>query len=544
MAGVDVGNVQLLLFQLQRGKDALEDAVEEVLKLLAVDLGEVGPENEAGLLEPGVVQAESLLAGLHQVHDVGLEGLGADGQGNAPQAVAGGAPQVHGVLAVLDHDKVAERLHDALEVGLEVVLHGSGNGTKGRCGRRLDAVVLVVKQLDHGADQGGAVLSHDLGVNAVAKGIESTAGASDDADVGLVRRTLRGRLEVLQHSLDDLLMVGSHLIGHLLREVDEANQGGVPDLGLRVAEQVDDGGEERLELGGDEVGGALGGVAQRQHGSHAVARVLAGGEGGELLEKRHNDLARGQLVGQLVNQADGDSGGRHVLFVFRVQVNDDVHGLDHELGADILHGLDLHAAVGNGLDEESESLGTRVVLGAGVGGELDHEHEQVAQVNGEEGRVVGDEGVEDIKDGAVALFVASLHGGLENADHAGDESLHDLEGLGVLLGVNEHEDGADGPNDVHADLLAVVVDAGLEQLQELVGVVAEVRRVVLEHGVEDKGADLARNDVVAGVEGHELLQEVLAITLLHVLAHDAGNQARQGVAVGGRRLLQRALEKM
>lgn len=207
LAGVNARNVKLLLFKLQRGEDTLEDATKEVLKLLVVDLGKVGPENEAGLLESGVVKAESLLAGLHQIHNVGLEGLRANSQSNAAQAVAGGASQVHGILTVLDHDEVAERLHDILEVGLELLLHGSSNSTQSGSSGGLDTIVVVVKELNHRANESRAILSHDLGVNTITKGIESTTGASNDADVGLVRRTLGSRLKILQDSLDDLLVV-------------------------------------------------------------------------------------------------------------------------------------------------------------------------------------------------------------------------------------------------------------------------------------------------------------------------------------------------
>ncbi|KAK1246368.1 LOW QUALITY PROTEIN: hypothetical protein MKX08_000170 [Trichoderma sp. CBMAI-0020] len=532
LAGVNARNVKLLLFKLQRGKDTLEDATKEVLELLVIDLGQVGPEDETGLLESGVVEAKSLLAGLHEIHNVRLEGLRANSQSNAAQAVACGASQVHGILAILDHDEVTERLHDILKVGLELLLHRSSNSTQSGGSGGLDTIVVVVKQLNHGANQGRAVLSHDLGVDTITEGIKSTTGASDDADVGLVRRTLGSRLEVLQDSLNDLLVV------------DKTDQSSMSDLGLRVAEQVDDGRQKRLELGRDKIRSTLSGIAQSQHSGHTVARVLVGGKDGELLQKGHNDLARRELVGQLVNQADGHSSRRHVLFVFRVQINDDVHGLDHELSTEILHGLDLHAAERDGLDEEAKGLRTRVILSIGVASKLNHEHEQVAQVEVEKRRVVGDEGVEDVEDGAVALLVASLDGGLEDVDQAGDESLHDGEGLGVLLGVNEHENGANSTHNVHAHLLAFVVDASLEELQQLIGVVAEVGGIVLEHGIQDERADFAVDDVVAGVEGQQLGQEVLAVALLHVLANDAGNQTRQRVAVGRGRLLQSALQQV
>lgn len=74
--------------------------------------------------------------------------------------------------------------------------------------------------------------------------------------------------------------------------------------------------------------------------------------------------------------------------------------------------------------------------------------------------------------------------------------------------------------------------------------VAEVGGLILQHGIENEGADLTVDDIIAGVERQELLQEVLAIASLHILAHDASNQARQRVAVGSGCLLQSTLEKM
>ena len=185
-----------------------------------------------------------------------------------------------------------------------------------------------------------------------------------------------------------------------------------------------------------------------------------------------------------------------------------MHGLDHELGTHVLHGLDLHAAVANALDEEGQGLGSGVVLGVGVGTKLNHELEQIPEVDGEERGVVGDEGVEDLEDDLVTLLILGLDGSLEDVNQARNEALHSLEGLGILLGLDDHEDGTNSADDVDADLLALrVLNAGLEELKELVGVVAEVGRVLLEHGVEEERTDLASNDIVVVVEGEKLSEE-------------------------------------
>lgn len=546
LGGIDARELNLLLLELERGEETLEDTLKEVVKLLVVDLGQVGPEDEAGLLEARVVEVESLLAGLHQVHNVRLEGLRADGHGDTSQAVAGRASEVEGLLTVLDGDEVAEGSHDILEVGLEGRLHGGSDSTNGGGGSSLDTKVLVVKETDHGLDQVGTILSHDLGVDTVAEGVEGTTRAANDANILLVGTSLGGSLEVLEDSADDLVVMGSHLIGHLLSEVDQTDKRGVSDLGLGIAEEVDDGREERLKLSRDEVGGTLGGVTKSEHGSHAELGVLVGSEAGELLEKGNNDLSRRKLAGQSVDEADGGAGRGHILLlIVRVELSDDVHGLDHQLSTHVLHGLDLHAAVANALDEEGQGLGSGVVLGVGVGTKLNHELEQIPEVDGEERGVVGDEGVEDFEDDLVALLILGLDGSLEDVNQARNEALHGLEGLGILLGLDDHEDGTNSADDVDADLLALrVLNAGLEELKELVGVVAEVGRVLLEHGVEEERTDLASNDIVVVVEGQKLSEEVLTLAILHVGADDAGDETGERVADTSRLLLEGALEKV
>jgi hypothetical protein len=76
------------------------------------------------------------------------------------------------------------------------------------------------------------------------------------------------------------------------------------------------------------------------------------------------------------------------------------------------------------------------------------------------------------------------------------------------------------------------------------GVIAKVGRVVLQHGVEDIGGNLASYDIVAVVEGEELAQEVVSLALLHINADDAGNETGQRVADSGGALLESSIEEV
>ncbi|CAF3613877.1 unnamed protein product [Fusarium graminearum] len=509
LASVNARDLNLLLLKLERREQTLEDTGKEVVELLVVDLRQVRPQDKASLLEARVVEAESLLAGGHEVHDVRLESLRADGHGDAAQAVASGASEVERLLTLLDGDELAKRGHDVLEVRLERLLHGRSDGTDGGSGSGLDAKVLVVEETDHGANQVGTVLSHDLGVNTVTEGVKSTASAADDADVALV----------LENRRDDLLVVRGHLIGHLLSKVDQTNKRGVSDSGVGILEKRDDGREKRLELSRDEVGSTLSSVAESEHGSHTVLGVVVASEVGELLQKRNDSLSGRKLVGQSVDKANSSTGRRKILLVvIGVKLGDDVHGLDHELSSHVLHTLDLHASVTNALDEESKSLRSGILLGVDVSTKLNHEGEEISEVESKEGRVVGDERVEDLEDDLVALLILGLDSSLEDVNQARNEALHGLEGHFVLLRLDDHEDSTNSADNVDANLLALrVLNAGLEELEEIVCVVGK------------------REDV---------LEEVLTLTVLHISADNAGDETGERVADTSGGLLEDTLQKV
>jgi hypothetical protein len=283
-------------------------------------------------------------------------------------------------------------------------------------------------------------------------------------------------------------VVGGHLIGHLLSEVNQTNKRGMSDSGVGVLEKRDDGREKRLKLSRDEVGSTLSSVAESKHGSHTVLGVVVASEVGELLQERNDSLSGRKLVGQSVDEADGSAGRRKVLLVvLGVKLGDNVHGLDHELSSHILHTLDLHASVTNALDEESKSLRSGILLSIDVSTKLNHEGEEISEVESKEGRVVGDEGVEDLENDLVALLVLGLNGSLEDVNEAGNETLHGLESHLVLLGLDDHEDSTNSADDVDANLLALrVLNTGLEELEKIVCVVGEVCGILLEDGVEEE----------------------------------------------------------
>ncbi|GKT44783.1 uncharacterized protein ColSpa_04964 [Colletotrichum spaethianum] len=518
---LEAGDGDGLLLKLKAVEETLEDTGEEVSELAAVDLGQGGPEDEAGLLEAGVVEAESLLAGLHEVHDVGLELLGANSVGNAAHGVADGRAESKGLLAVLDGDVLAESAHDVLEVGLELLATESGSdGANGTGSSSLDGEVLVAEELAHGDNQLGAELLDQLVVKTLAnERVESATGGANDSDALLVGGAGDG-LKVGEEGADELPVLGGELVGHLVGEVDETDEGSVTDRAVLVVQELENDGQQRLELGGNEVRRTLSGSTERQNGGLAVAGVGVLGELSELLKERHDDLAGRQIAGQLVDERQSGSGGRVVVvLVISVNLGDDLHALDHEQSTHVLHGLELHAAVTGALAQESQGLGASILLDLGVDGEVNHEVDKVLKVGSKEGGV--------------------------DLDHGLDKLLNEVQALGVLLGVDEHQQSADGLDGAQADIGAGRVDDGLlDEAEKLLGLLGEVGGVVLEESEQDVGANLAVSDVVGGVQGQDSTNKVLALAILEVEADGASQKARLGVARRSRLIVQNALQNV
>ncbi|GJC98865.1 hypothetical protein ColKHC_07691 [Colletotrichum higginsianum] len=527
--------------RLKTVKETLEDTGEEVSKLVSVDLGQGSPKNEAGLLEASIVEAEGLLAGLHEIHNVGLELLGANGIGDAAHGVADGRAKGKRLLAVLDGDVLAESAHNIVEVGLELLATKSGgDGANGTGGGGLHGEVLVTEELTHRDNQLGAELVDQVVLESLTdEGVEGTTGSTDDSDTLLVGGAGDG-LEVGEEGADEFAVLGRELVGHLVGEVDETDKGSVTDRAILVVQELKNNGQQGLELGGDEVRSTLGGSAERENGRLAVTGVGVLSELSELLEQRHNDLARRQVAGQLTERF---SRGVVIILVVGVDLGDDLHALGHEQSTHVLHGLELHAAVAGALAEESQGLRAGILLDVGVDGEVNHEVDEVLEVGGEEGRVVAQEGLEDLKHVSVVVIVALGDGVLEDLNHGLDELLDELHAIGVLLRVDDHQKSADGLDGSQADLSAGRVDDGLlDEAKKLSGLLGEVGGVVVEESIEDVGANLAVGDVVGGVQGQEVTNEVLTLAILKVEADGAGQKARLGAARGSRLVVQDAVQ--
>jgi hypothetical protein len=122
-------------------------------------------------------------------------------------------------------------------------------------------------------------------------------------------------------------------------------------------------------------------------------------------------------------------------------------------------------------------------------------------------------------------------------------------GLVVILGVDEHQQGADSLDRVEADLSAGgVLDGGLEDVQELGHLLGEVGGVLLQDGVEGEGADLAGCGVVLRDEGQQAGDDGAAsvglILGVEVERRGARQQAALGVAAIDRGVADGALQQV
>ncbi|KAK2593595.1 hypothetical protein QQS21_008683 [Conoideocrella luteorostrata] len=68
--------------------------------------------------------------------------------------------------------------------------------------------------------------------------------------------------------------------------------------------------------------------------------------------------------------------------IIGIELGDDLHVLDHELSYNVLHALELHAAVPHTLDKQTESPGARIVVGAPVAAKVDHESKKIPEADG------------------------------------------------------------------------------------------------------------------------------------------------------------------
>ena len=540
--------VDLLLLKLKAVEQALEDTGKEGREVLLIDLGEAAPEDERGLAQSGAIKMQCLLAGLHEGKDVGLEGLGTDGSGDATDGVANTAAKGKVILSLLDGKISTESVHNVVEVGLELLAESLGNGTDSAGSSNLDLVVVMADKSADVSDELTSILLHELGIKTIGHGVESTANGTDDLNVPLGDGGIggggHGSLEVLDKSSHDGLVVRGELRGNVIRKAGQTDKSGVSDTDVLVVEQGDDMGHDGLDLVGDEVGSTLDDGAESKNTGLSVASLGVGGELGEGVEEGNDNLARGEVAGKLIEQHESGAGGAHVVLVLIiVDLSKDDHALDGELLADITHALDLHAPVTDSLSEESEGLSADLILSLGVAAEVNHQLDKILKVLAEQRRLAGQELLEDVESLGDLLIIARLDDVLENVDHGRDKGLEGIDGLGILLGIEHEEAGANGHHGVDADIGALgVAESVVEDLEKL----AEVLKgggIGLDQAEDDVGTDFTLVDIGIGSQVHGNVAEIVPLALLEVKAGDDSDETGSGMAALGVLLLESGLEE-
>ncbi|KUI69369.1 hypothetical protein VM1G_11649 [Cytospora mali] len=509
---------------LQAVEKALEDTDDEGGKVLAVHLGKRTPENEARLAESRISEVQRLLASLHEIHDIRLELLRANCRGDAAHGVENTTSEIQLIFAVLDLDEGAQGGHGVFEVGGEALLHGAGDGTQSASSGALDLEVGMSQEVANGSNELRSVLLHDIRVETRRESIQRSAGTAHDFNILLLSLSVGGAgtsgLDVVEDGLNKSIAVVRQLLCHLVGDAGQADESGVADPGVGVIEQTNDDGHDHLELGG------------------------------EGLEQRHDDLARRQVARKLVKEGQSSaSGGDVVLVLIIIDLGENLHAFEGQLGAHVFHGLDLHAAVADGLGQEGKSLATNLVVGVLVGSKIaGHEGHQVPQVRAKKDWLVGKELLEDLKRLFGTLIVAVLNGILQHVDHGGDEVLDGRHDCLVLLGLNQHQDGTNRHHGVNADVSALRVLDGIgKEGKQLANLVGKGRRVFLQNGIDYVGADLAMGNIggVAG-KGEERRDKFWPRVLIGVQieAGNTGDDARLRVPAPGVLLFHSSLDQM
>lgn len=549
VGSVDASELISLLL-VQALLEALDGARKILGEALLVDAGHGAPQDVAGLAEARMVKVKRFFGSLHQGQNVRLEGLAANRRGELAHGVADDTAQVEVILAVLDADILGEGVHGLLKVGDESLLGGGSNGANGTNGSTLALEVLVLEELAEAGHELADILGSLLGLKTLDQGVNGVAGAADNLESALVIRVrlqvLDGEIEVLQHGGNQAGVLTTNVLGKIIGQASDTIQRGAADLQLGILQKVQDQGHDLMQLGSDEIGGALDAHAQSKDTGLAVIGVLGVEVLAESLHQRNNDLAGRQAGGQNIEQAKGRASGRHILVVAGkvAQLSDNLEGLEGHLFANA-QTLDLELAVADALHQVGESLGAVVVVDGGGARQLKHELDQVTEVLLQQSRLAAQERLEDLEGLQSMVLVAVVDKLLQDIDHGGNRVLELGEGLRVLLGVQKHGEAAQTKHRVDADLGTLgVLDGVIEQLVQLSDLAGVGIADGLERGPHDEGADLAVADVGRGAC---LLEEAGQVSPLAVFEVDGGNgrdNTGGGVAGEGGIVVKRRLEEL
>ena len=500
-------NFEVVLILLNAIEQALDNAIEEGGEVLGINLRHSTPEDVGALLQAGVAKVKSLLGGTHERLNVRLVALGAGGGGHLTHSISDASAEVKLLLAVLDSSELLEEVHGLIEEGQEGVSGRGGKRSQGSGGETLDSKVGVLEELVEDRDQLTLVGSNVLLVQTVDNSVDGADTGLHDVDGGTILFALvllHGTREVVEQKRHEFLVLLAKILGKIIGETSDGVQRGLAHLRLGIGQKLQDHREDFLHLSADEVGSALHTHAKSHDTGAAVVRVAVAEVLSQGLEKRNDNLAGGQALSEHVEETQGRA-GRGDIVVGRgcvTELSDDVESGAGELLTKA-HTLDLQLAILDALHQEADSLGTGILVGIGVGGNLIHEDDQILKVHGHQGRVTTQEGLEDLEALHDAVLVTLIDGLLQNSDHGGQDLLESLDGSHVLLRVEVHAELAQREEGVDTDLFALGVADGLaEQIEQVLVLLLQTLAERLQNREEnvDGNTTLVLVSAVAGLE--------------------------------------------
>lgn len=142
----------------------------------------------------------------------------------------------------------------------------------------------------------------------------------------------------------------------------------------------------------------------------------------------------------------------------------------------------------------------------------------------EQGRFAAEQSLEDLERLHGVLLIALIDGLLENSNHGRDRLLEGIEGLGILLGLEEHGHTAQTDQGIDPDIGALWVLDGLAEEAVEVGLLAGERVAsLLKCGPDDECSHLPVSCSGAGRSLVQVTRQISPLSVFEVLSSDRRN---------------------
>jgi hypothetical protein len=285
-----------VLALLARGNESRNDLRQVGRKLALEDLSHDTEEDEAGLSKTGVVHGESLEGGLHELVEVRVEDLGADGVRDRTDSVGSDTSEIELLVGSLQSKEGYQSLNGLVEVGLKLLLGGVGSRANGTGDGDLDGDLATFQEDKESLHEEGQVVD-----NVVTQNLEVRVETSASLPLGSIVN------DEVEEDGNDRLVLGSALLGEPLAETAESDTGSSSNDNLGVLETSLDDRPELVDMGSDVVGATLDNNTEGHEGRLAHVGVARGHVDLELGGEDGEDLLRGQRLGEGVETSEGKS---------------------------------------------------------------------------------------------------------------------------------------------------------------------------------------------------------------------------------------------